>query len=63
MSLLKFIAIIWLFFMGISFVGLIIGYFIENKVDEEKPLKKWWRKNIVGIDSGEEEEFWKNFKD
>jgi len=62
MLLLKFIAIIWTILMGITFAGLIIGYFIENKVDEEKPLKKWWRKHISAPDPYDENN-WKNFKD
>jgi hypothetical protein len=61
MSLVKFVGFVWLFLIGIFFVGFIIGYFIENKVADDKPLKKWWRRNMVGEDPGEED-FWKNFK-
>ncbi len=60
MTFLKFFAYTWFFFMLLTLVGILVGYYVENKVDDNKPLKKWWRKHIVGEDSGEEH-FWKNF--
>lgn len=61
MALLKLLAYVWFFLMGITLVGIIFGYYVENKVPDNTRLKKWWRKNIVGIDH-DEENFWKNFK-
>ena len=61
MALLKLLAYVWFFLMGITFIGIIFGYYVENKIPDNTRLKKWWRKNIVGIDQ-DEEHFWKNFK-
>lgn len=36
-----------LFFFGIC---LIIGVFIEKNYDESHPVKKWWRKHVIGLD-------------
>lgn len=60
MALVKLLGIVWLLLLGIFIIGLIFGYYVENKVTDDKPLKKWWRKHIVGKDPGEEH-FWKNF--
>ena len=31
-------------------ICLIMGVYVERKFDESHPIKKWWRKHIVGFD-------------
>lgn len=43
-----------LFYFGcltITTVFAIAYYFIERYLDETHPVMKWWRKNIVGLNS------------
>lgn len=61
MALLKFVGFVWLFLMGITAIGIIFGYFVENKLDENTKLKKWWRKNIAAPDPYDLDN-WKNFR-
>lgn len=59
MALIKLLGIIWLILTVIFAIGLIVGYQIENRVSDDHPVKKWWRKNIVANDP--DDNFWKNF--
>lgn len=58
--ILQVLAWFYLISIGIFVFFLPIAYYMENKVSDDKPIKKWWRKHIVGLDE-EEERFWKNF--
>lgn len=60
MALLKFLAYVWFFLMAITAIGIIFGYYVENKVSDNTRLKKWWRKNISAPDPYDEN-IWKNF--
>ena len=31
-------------------ICIFIGVFIEKKYDESHPVKKWWRRHVVGLD-------------
>jgi len=60
MTILKFVAYVWLFLMALTAFGLIFGYIVENKVPDNTRLKRWWRKNIVDFDP-DDINSWKNF--
>ena len=60
MALLKFLAYVWFFLMAVTAIGIIFGYYVENKVSDNTRLKKWWRKNISAPDPYDENR-WKNF--
>lgn len=60
MALLKFLAYVWFFLMAVTAIGIIFGYYVENKVSDNTRLKKWWRKNISAPDPYDENT-WKNF--
>jgi hypothetical protein len=53
--ILQVLAWFYLISIGIFVLFLPIAYYMENKVSDDKPIKKWWRKHIVGLD--EEEHF------
>lgn len=60
MALVKLLAYVWLFLMGLTAFGIIFGYFVENNLSENTRLKKWWRKHIAAPDP-HDENIWKNF--
>lgn len=41
---------IYLTCLGFCLICLLLGFLIEKKYDESHPVKKWWRKHIVGLD-------------
>lgn len=60
MVFLKILAFVWLLLMLLTFLGIVIGHFMEKKISDDTQLKKWWRKNIVAPDPDDENR-WKNF--
>lgn len=38
------------YLIGVSITAVFIGIavFIEKKYDESHPVKKWWRKHVIG---------------
>lgn len=42
-------AYIWVLLLFIFTLFLLVAGVIEKKYPEEHPVKKWWRKNVVGI--------------
>ena len=59
MSLLKFVAWVWIGLLIIFTLLFILGIIIEQKIDESHPIKKWWRKHIIAPDPYDND--WKNF--
>jgi hypothetical protein len=40
----------WFFFLIVSTLSLIVAIVIEKNFDECHPVKKWWRRNVIGWD-------------
>ena len=59
MAILNYLAWAFLTCLIIFAVGLIFGIIVENYLDDNNPLKKWWRKHIVDDDPYDDE--WKKF--
>lgn len=59
MAILKLVGYVWLILILLTAIGIIFGYFVEKKIDENTKLKKWWRKHISAPDPYDNE--WKNF--
>lgn len=45
---------IWVIFIIICGLFFLADRFIEKKFDENHPVMKWWRKNVVAILEKEE---------
>ncbi len=43
-------AYLWFFFLFFTTGFLIVSTVIEKNFDECHPVKKWWRRNVVGWD-------------
>ena len=46
---MKILAFVWLAFLFLSVLFILITGIVEKNFDEEHPVKKWWRKHVVGI--------------
>jgi hypothetical protein len=40
---------IWILFLVMTTVFLLSAAIIEKNFDESHPVKKWWRRNVIGI--------------
>lgn len=60
MEILKILGWAWIFCLLIFIVGVIAGALIENRLNENHPIKKWWRKHVLDYDP-EDKNPWKNF--
>jgi hypothetical protein len=40
---------IWILFLVMTTVFLLFAAIIEKNFDESHPVKKWWRRNVIGI--------------
>ena len=45
------IAYIWIFFVIFTSLFFFLIVFIDKRIKEDTPFGKWWRNNIVGIES------------
>jgi hypothetical protein len=43
-------AYVWLFFLIFSTLFILSAIIIEKNFDESHPVKKWWRRNVIGPD-------------
>ena len=43
-------AYLWLFFLVITTLFVIVSVFVEKNFEESHPVKKWWRRNMIGPD-------------
>lgn len=42
-------AYIWIGLMIFTVLFIILAGIIEKNFDEKHPVKKWWRKHVIGI--------------
>lgn len=42
-------AYIWIAFLLLSVLFVLVAGIVEKNFSEEHPVKKWWRKNVIGI--------------
>lgn len=42
-------AYIWIVLLFTTVIFILVAGFIEKNFDEEHPVKKWWRRNVIGI--------------
>ena len=47
---MKIFAYIYFILLAVSAVFFLVGVIIERNFDESHPVKKWWRRNVVGWD-------------
>ena len=40
---------LWILFLVLTTVFLLSASIIEKNFDESHPVKKWWRRNVIGI--------------
>ena len=45
------IAYIWIFFIIFTSLFFFLMVFVDKRIKEDTPFGKWWRNNIVGIES------------
>lgn len=43
------LAYIWLGCLILSALFILVAGIVEKNFDEEHPVKKWWRKHVIGI--------------
>ena len=60
MVILNFLAYAYIISLILFVLFVLVFYIFEKKIDGSKPIKKWWRKHVVGLDP--EDEYWKNLK-
>lgn len=49
MKILQFVGWTYVVCLAIFIFFLAVGYIFENKISDNSPWKKWWRRNIIGI--------------
>ena len=42
-------AYIWIIMMILMVVFLVVAGIVEKNFDETHPVKKWWRRNVIGF--------------
>ena len=43
------LAYLWVIFLSLTVLFIIAAGVIEKNFSEEHPVKKWWRKHVIGI--------------
>jgi hypothetical protein len=44
------LAYIWILFLTLTTLFIFVAIIVEKNFDETHPVKKWWRRNVIGID-------------
>jgi hypothetical protein len=47
---MKIFAYIYFFLLGFTALFILVAGIIEKNLDESNPIKKWWRRNVIGTD-------------
>ncbi len=42
-------AYIWLVMLFLTVLFIVVAAIVEKNFDEEHPVKKWWRRNVIGV--------------
>ena len=44
-------AYVWILFLLLTTLFIVVAGVVEKNYDECHPVKKWWRRNVIGWDS------------